>query len=78
MKINPETLEVEESGRRREGSLVEMMKERWNEEVEGMVRRVQSTDWSGVRERWERRGVSAWRNVMGELEGLGGKGRGTA
>lgn len=49
------------------------MKERWNEEVEGMVRRVQSTDWSGVRERWARRGVGAWRNVMEELEGLGGK-----
>ena len=31
------------------------MKDRWNGEVEGLVRRVQTTDWSEVRERWERR-----------------------
>jgi Altered inheritance of mitochondria 5 len=35
--------------------MVEMMKDRWNGEVEGLVRRVQTTDWSEVRERWERR-----------------------
>jgi MICOS complex subunit MIC12 len=59
--IYPETLEVEE---RRKESLAEVLKERWNAEVEGMVRRVEETDWREVRERWERRGVNIWRNVV--------------
>jgi hypothetical protein len=59
--IYPETLEVDE---RRKESLAEVLKERWNAEVEGMVRRVEETDWREVRERWERRGVNFWRNVV--------------
>lgn len=40
-----------------------MLKQRWNAEIEGMVRRVEETDWREVRERWERRGVGLWKNM---------------
>lgn len=55
-------MEVDYELRRRE-SLAEVLKDRWNAEVEGMVRRVQETDWREVRERWERRGVNFWQNM---------------
>ncbi|ERF74653.1 hypothetical protein EPUS_00783 [Endocarpon pusillum Z07020] len=60
-RIDPETLEVEE--RWKKDSLTERLKDRWNGEVEGMVRRVAETDWRAVRERWERRGLNLWRNM---------------
>jgi len=43
--------------------LVESAKDRWNGEVEGLVRRVQGTDWGVVRE-----GVVG--RVRGVVEGL--------
>jgi len=59
-QINPDTYEAEAE---RKEPLSEVLKERWNAEVEGMVRRVQETNWREVRERWERRGVGLWRNI---------------
>jgi hypothetical protein len=41
-------------------SLVETLKDRWNGEVEGLVRRVQETDWNQVRARWESRIGTIW------------------
>jgi len=36
-------------------SMIETLKDRWNGEVEGLVRKAQNTDWNHVRERWEAR-----------------------
>lgn len=36
------------------------MKDRWNREVEGLVRTAQTTDWEAVRIRWENRIKSAF------------------
>jgi len=36
------------------------MKDRWNREVEGLVRKAQTTDWEAVRIRWENRIKSAF------------------
>jgi hypothetical protein len=41
-------------------SLVETLKDRWNGEVEGLVRRMQDTDWNQVRARWESRIGTVW------------------
>jgi len=40
--------------------LVETLKDRWNGEVESLVRRVQETDWNQVRARWESRIGTVW------------------
>jgi MICOS complex subunit MIC12 len=44
----------------RKVSLVETLKDRWNGEVEGLVRRVEETDWNKVRARWESRIGTVW------------------
>ena len=41
-------------------SLVETLKDRWNREVEGTVRRLEDTDWNQVRSRWESRIGMVW------------------
>jgi hypothetical protein len=40
--------------------LTETLKDRWNAEVEGLVRRVEETDWNQVRARWESRIGAVW------------------
>ena len=40
-----------------------MMKDRWNGEIEGLVRRIEDTDWNEVRERWERRVGNVWEKL---------------
>ena len=35
--------------------MTEELKDRWNGEIEHAVRRLQTTDWDAVRQRWERR-----------------------
>ena len=42
------------------------MKDKWNAEVEGLVRRAQSTDWNEVRVRWERRLGNVWDKMRAE------------
>jgi len=44
----------------RKVSLTETLKDRWNAEIEGLVRRAEETDWNAVRERWEGRLGSVW------------------
>lgn len=39
----------------RRTSLTEELKDRWNGEIEHAVRRLQTTDWDEVRQRWEKR-----------------------
>ena len=53
----PPAYEVQKAG------MVEMLKDRWNSEVENMVRRAQTTDWDKVRESWESRVGSVWARV---------------
>ena len=48
--------------------MVETAKDRWNGEVEGLVRRVQGVDWRSAREGLEDRLTSAWRKVREERE----------
>ena len=40
-----------------------MLKDRWNAEIEKLVRNVQTTDWAEKRELYEKRIASAWSNV---------------
>ena len=53
----------------------ETAKDRWNGEIESFVRRVQTTDWNVVRERWEDRIVGVWRAAANRVkeEGKGGQ-----
>jgi MICOS complex subunit MIC12 len=44
----------------RKVSLIETLKDRWDGEVEGLVRRVEETDWNQVRARWEGRIGTVW------------------
>jgi altered-inheritance-of-mitochondria protein 5 len=44
-------------------NMAETLKDRWNGEVEGLVRRVQETDWNKVRARWESRIGTVWAKV---------------
>jgi altered-inheritance-of-mitochondria protein 5 len=44
-------------------SMVETLKDRWNREVETLVRRVEETDWNQVRARWESRIGTVWAKV---------------
>ncbi|EXJ62547.1 hypothetical protein A1O7_02985 [Cladophialophora yegresii CBS 114405] len=47
----------------RRAGLAEQVKDRWNREVEKLVRNVQQTDWTAAREDAEQRLVSLWRTV---------------
>ncbi|ERT01821.1 hypothetical protein HMPREF1624_00115 [Sporothrix schenckii ATCC 58251] len=49
-------------------SFVEELKTRWNAEVEGAVRKVQTTDWVEVRENAEGRLGQIWRQTFGGEE----------
>lgn len=44
----------------RKAGLVEGLKDRWNDEVERLVRRVEETDWSRKREIYEERIAAVW------------------
>ncbi|KAF4551678.1 Hypothetical protein D9617_12g035660 [Elsinoe fawcettii] len=51
--------------------LQERLKERWNRELEGNLRKVYGTDWRGVREEVEERVAGAWaRAFQGAREGV--------
>ena len=41
-------------------SMTETLKDQWNRELEGMVKRVEETDWNQVRARWESRIGTVW------------------
>ena len=47
----------------RKESLKEMLKDRWNRELEETVKNVQETDWNQVRVRWEERVGDVWNQV---------------
>ena len=56
--------------RRRDGrpTFLTSLKTAWNDEVENVVRRVQDTDWDGIRERWEDKGGRVWRGLVQRKE----------
>lgn len=63
-KIDPPEAEYEPPAYRIEqAGLEEQLKDRWNREVEGLVRKAQTTDWEAVRIRWETRIKSAFDSV---------------
>ena len=47
----------------RKAGLVEELKDRWNSEIEKMVRNIQETDWHEKREQAEHRIANAWSNL---------------
>lgn len=53
--------------------MLESAKDMWNREIEGVVRRVQYTDWSEVRERMERGAGRVLGLAREEAEVLGGQ-----
>lgn len=55
----PPAYRVEQAG------IEEQLKDRWNREVENLVRKAQHTDWEAVRIRWEGRLGNAWAKVRG-------------
>lgn len=57
-----------EAPRQPRSSFVEELKTRWNTEVEGAVRKVQTTDWVEVRENAEGRLGQLWRQTFGGEE----------
>lgn len=44
----------------RRAGLTEVLKDRWNSEIENLVRNVQTTDWNEKRELYEQRIANAW------------------
>jgi peptidoglycan hydrolase-like amidase len=44
----------------RKAGLTEQLKDRWNSEIEHLVRKVQTTDWQQQREIYEQKVSSAW------------------
>jgi hypothetical protein len=61
----------------RRAGLAEELKDRWNREVEKLVRNVQTTDWEGLREAAEDRIASAWSSVRQSETGREVEGRAT-
>lgn len=47
----------------RRAGLAEVLKDRWNREIEKLVHNVQTADWSAKREEYEERIASAWSNL---------------
>ena len=47
----------------RRAGLAEVLKDRWNREIEKLVHNVQTTDWNAKREEYEERIASAWSNL---------------
>lgn len=63
-KIDPPEPEYEPPAYRMEqAGLEEQLKDRWNREVENLVRKAQTTDWEAERIKWENRISSAFNNV---------------
>lgn len=63
-KIDPPEPEYEPPAYRVEqAGLEEQLKDRWNREIEILVRKAQTTDWEAVRIRWENRISNAFGRV---------------
>lgn len=63
-KIDPAEPEYEPPAYRIEqAGLEEQFKDRWNREVENLVRKAQTTDWEAERIKWENRFSNAFNNV---------------
>lgn len=43
--------------------ITEQLKDRWNTEIERMVQKIQTTDWTEQREIYEQKISSAWKNL---------------
>src|ERR1700760_637688 len=53
----------------RKAGLTELLKDRWNREVEFLVHQAQTTNWSLVRERMERGVGNVWHNLRSSQTG---------
>jgi MICOS complex subunit MIC12 len=51
--------------------VLEMAKDKWNREIEGLARRAYETDWAAVRATWGDRVVSAWGSVRSRVKEVG-------
>ncbi|KAI9678137.1 MAG: hypothetical protein M1817_006081 [Caeruleum heppii] len=67
--------EREDDPRRPRESLVEAVKDRWNDEVESAVKWVYNVDWASVRVGVEGAVAEAWSKAFREVEGSSGKGK---
>ncbi|KAK5675953.1 hypothetical protein LTS10_011242 [Elasticomyces elasticus] len=47
-----------------QAGLLETVKDRWNSELEGNVKKIQSTDWDGVRNQMEEGVSRVWRRAF--------------
>lgn len=74
--VSPATPIAPSTSRSATPGLQERLKERWNRELEGNMRKVYGVDWRGVREEVEERVAGVWgRAMQGTREGVeeGGK-----
>jgi altered-inheritance-of-mitochondria protein 5 len=51
--------------------VVEMAKDRWNREIEGLLRGAYETDWNAVRAKWEDRVVGLASSAKNGLNDVG-------
>jgi MICOS complex subunit MIC12 len=69
--IDPLPPAPEPSAREARVSLTESAKDRWNTEVEGLVRRIQTTDWDGVRDGVLERVASVYKTSKQAVQSVG-------
>lgn len=67
--VDPEPPSAPSREHVRHAGVLEMAKDRWNGEVEHLVRRVQGTDWPKVRENAEGVAAGVWRGITKKVEG---------
>jgi len=56
---------------RKTAGVSEMAKDKWNGEIEGLVRRAYETDWVAVGHQWETRAAAAWGNLRKQAKEAG-------
>lgn len=66
--IDPAPAELPQIDQEVRGGVLETAKDRWNTELEHLVRRAYNTDWGRVREGVEQLGGQAWRRLQGQVE----------
>jgi len=54
-----------------QAGVVEMAKDKWNNEIEGLLRRTYKTDWNAVRAKWEDRALAAVEKMRSGIKDAG-------
>jgi altered-inheritance-of-mitochondria protein 5 len=71
--IDPPAPEPPSTAREARVSVVESAKDRWNSEIEGLVKKAQTTDWNTVGDRMADRISSLWSKASEKAKEAGNK-----